>query len=192
MRWFWTLLPAALLGCESEGPQFGGVVSPDATVSDADPIVPEEGDWILWSTEAISDTCGLRVEDTGDEPLTENFNLGNATETSFEIRRLDFELGWIEVQCAIDGISYDCGPFDYVYEVPAVDAVLTTSWSVRGDMVDATELGGINGTAVSCEGEDCTLVEGLYGMTFPCGFSDYFSATWNEEESEETIEDTGI
>jgi len=184
MRWFWILAPLALTACSEDTPQFGGTSAPGASdTTDSDPIIPEEGDWTLWSTEAISDTCGLRPDEPSDEELTEHFYLGDPIETGFEIRKLDLELGWIEVQCVLDGIGFDCGPWDYVYEVPAVDAILTTSWTVRGDVVNPTELGGINGTSVACAGEDCELVADLYELEFPCGFSDYFAATRDLEDT---------
>jgi len=186
------LLPLTLLllaACGADPEQFGstGDAIPADPV-DGEPIIPEEGDWTLWSTEAISDTCGIRLDGTdGSDSAnqTEHFYLGDATETGFEIRRFDLELGWIEVQCELDGITFDCGPFIYEYEIPAVGAVITTSWTVRGDMVNPAELGGINGTSVDCDGEACELVSELYEMEFPCGFSDYFAATRDLEDTGE-------
>jgi len=128
-------------------------------------FAPEEGTWNTYPDPLRDDTCELSETD----PEEDTFVLVNNDDGTFTTTNDD-----IVHDCTLDKKDFSC------------DAVLVSETDLTGDGIDAVLQGmadavgafsdkvtssGATTVNIDCEGTDCSLVESMQSVTFPCSFA---------------------
>lgn len=124
---------------------------------------PEPGTWSYAETALVSNTCGDALNTITRSPL---FTLYYVEGDEFRV-----ELGEVDALCEIDGTQFSCA--DYSLEPVDLSALgvtlnLTVAWD--GEFSSSTVVNGDEVLAVTCVGENCTLLD------TPCTRNSTFSA----------------
>jgi hypothetical protein len=135
-------------------------------------IDPVSGEWDFTGEPPDNDSCDVEGNDLGDpDGIFEIVNHGDGT---FTVTPDDVSDPF---DCTLSGASFDCPDryYDEV-EVPTMDAVVTIDSSASGTFSSSTEASGVQDATITCDGADCAAVEAYAGISFPCDYSQAFTA----------------
>jgi hypothetical protein len=136
-------------------------------------IEPRSGTWDFVGSAPVDDTCGY--EDLYTDPPGQ-FQLTNNGDGTFTV-----DDGSNVFDCDLDGASFSCperaaGEND-VGGAVGLDAVVKYTITATGSFSSETAMSGKQSIRIVCEGADCSTVEGIVGVTTPCGWSQNFTAS---------------
>lgn len=135
------------------------------TLDEPATFVPRSGTWTYEEEAVVSNSCSDQLGTP--DPLT-TFTLDYDEGDEFQI-----ELGSDDALCEIDGTEFTCADYDLGdFAVPAFDATLHYVVRWDGEFTSETIADGHEVLAVTCVGEDCTLIDML-----PCSRE----STWTAE-----------
>jgi hypothetical protein len=134
---------------------------------------PRSGVWNYVGSAPVDDTCGLTdlyVDPPGQFTLTNN---GDGSFTIDDSENV--------FDCELEGDDFVCperatGTND-VGAAANLDAVAHYTVRVNGSLSSASQMSGRQTVTITCEGADCATVEGIVGVTTPCGWAQDFTAT---------------
>ena len=139
-------------------------------------ITPTEGAWTVSGFQVTEDTCNASDEDaTASESDELSLTLA-LTDDGFTFTGTDEDAQ--SIPCTLDGNDFTC---DIETEVnDGGTFTMTIDYSFTGTFDSATEATIAMGTSISCEGDDCSLVEEQLEMSMPCSVMTTSSATADE------------
>jgi hypothetical protein len=161
------LMPLALIACGDKTDDTsteGG----EETAS----VQPQEGAWTMTSIEFTTDTCGMDEGDTGATDDTAALNLTKNEDGSYTMV-VDEEL---TLSCALSGADFTCDPVTMSEEDADAGMTFIQTINLSGVFESNTAFNGDIGMEMSCEGENCAMLE-QFGMTMPCSMEGTFAAT---------------
>jgi hypothetical protein len=125
---------------------------------------PMSGTWTYEEEAVLSNTCNDAVT---PDPLT-TFTLDYDSGDEFQI-----ELGADDAACEIDETEFTCAEYDLgSFQVPTFDATINYVVRWTGEFTSDSVASGREVIAVTCVGEDCTMIDQL-----PCTRE----STWTAE-----------
>jgi hypothetical protein len=150
---------SALTACDDDG--------------DGVTIDPVSGTWEFSGDEPDNDSCDVEGNTLGDPDG--DFEIANHGDGTFTVTP-DDDTGPFD--CTLSGASFDC-PDRYFDEVDAdpLDATVTIEASASGTFSSSTEASGVQEATISCDGPACSTIEGLAGISFPCDYTQTFTAS---------------
>ncbi len=128
---------------------------------------PRSGTWNYEEEAVVSNTCDSQIASDNPSPTVSPFNLDYDEGDEFQI-----EQGSEDVACEIDGTEFTCADYTTdTFQVPLFQAFITGAVRWEGEFTSATIASGTATTAITCTGEDCSLIEKL-----PCSREVTFTA----------------
>jgi hypothetical protein len=126
---------------------------------------PRSGTWTYEEEAVISNSCSDALG--SPDPLT-TFTLDYDGGDEFQI-----ELGEKDVMCEVDGTEFTCADYNLdPFTVLGFDATIHSAVGFDGEFSSETVADGSEVLAVTCVGEDCTLIDMV-----PCSRE----STWTAE-----------
>jgi hypothetical protein len=150
-----------LVGCGDDG---SGGGDPD----------PESGTWIFTGGEIVDDSC--EYPDPPQEP-DGNFTLLNNGDGTFTV---DADDGDRLFDCTQTGSTFNCP--DRLYEdidLSPLSGTVHIHVRATGSFASDTHASGRETADVSCTGADCATAAAAVGVTFPCSYSQDFTAEFS-------------
>jgi hypothetical protein len=118
---------------------------------------PRSGTWSYEEEAVVSNDCDSQVASNQPNPTPSTFILDYDGGDSFQI-----EQGEDDISCEIDGESFSCT--DYVIgpnQIPTLDAFVTVAVRWEGEFTSDSIADGRATSAITCTGDDCTLIPNL-------------------------------
>ena len=127
---------------------------------------PEEGEWTVNRSEAVSNTCGFEDEEV-EEDIGSNekdtFTISSSEDGGYNI---DLDEDMI-LYCLLENQELTCEPFEFTKDDVEMAMTITQIMSHSGTFVSETELNVNVMVDLDCLGDGCSMLE-MFGITIPC------------------------
>lgn len=133
-------------------------------------IQPTTGLWDFNAGDIFDDDCEFTDPPADPDGVFSLTNNGDGT--------LSIDTDGAEpFECTLNGADFTC-PSRLQEEISetGVDAVVTVNVNAQGTFDSNEAASGYQTAEFTCTGADCTDVEAQYNVSFPCSYSQYFSA----------------